>query len=65
MTPNDFIKVTRLKMAARMILEGKYKISEISFLTGFSSASYFAKCFSKQFGMNPNEFQKKMADQPS
>lgn len=58
MTPNDFIKVTRLKAAAKMLVEGKYRISEIGFLVGFSSSSYFAKCFYKQFGMLPTDFVK-------
>ena len=58
MTPNDFIKVTRLKKACKMMIEGEYRITEIGFLVGFSSSSYFAKCFQKQFGMLPTEFIK-------
>ena len=60
LTPNDFIKVIRLKTASKMMLEGKYRITEIGFLVGFSSSSYFAKCFYKQFGLLPTEFIKKM-----
>lgn len=58
MTPNDFIKVTRLKKACQMMVEGEYRITEIGFLVGFSSSSYFAKCFQKQFGMLPTDFIK-------
>lgn len=58
MTPNDFIKLTRLKMACKMMSETDYRITEIGFLVGFSSSSYFAKCFQKQFGMLPTEFMK-------
>lgn len=60
MTPNDFIKITRLKKACKMMIEGEYRITEIGFLVGFSSSSYFAKCFQKQFGMLPTEFIKNM-----
>lgn len=60
MTPNDFIKVIRLKKACEMMAEGRYSISEISFLVGFSSSSYFTKCFSKQFGMLPTEYIKSL-----
>lgn len=60
MTPNDFIKVVRLKMAAKLLVEGKYRITEIGFLVGFSSSSYFAKCFHKQFGMLPTDFVKQL-----
>lgn len=64
MTPNDFIKITRLKKACRMMVEGEYRITEIGFLVGFSSSSYFAKCFQKQFGMLPTEFLKKVKENP-
>lgn len=62
MTPNDFIKTTRLKKACKMMMEGEYRITEIGFLVGFSSSSYFAKCFQKQFGMLPTEFLKQSKD---
>lgn len=65
MTPNDFIKITRLKKACRMMVEGEYRVTEIGFLVGFSSSSYFAKCFQKQFGMLPTEFLKKVKEDPS
>lgn len=65
MTPNDFIKITRLKKACRMMVEGEYRVTEIGFLVGFSSSSYFAKCFQKQFGMLPTEFLKKVKEAPS
>lgn len=56
MTPNDFMKTIRLDEACRMLVEGKYSITEIGFVTGFSSSSYFAKCFVKQFGVLPSEY---------
>lgn len=62
MTPNDFIKTTRLKEACRMMMEGEYRITEIGFLVGFSSSSYFAKCFFKQFGMLPTDFMKNLKE---
>ena len=65
MPPNDFIKVTRLKKACKMMVEGEYRVTEIGFLVGFSSSSYFAKCFQKQFGMLPTEFLKKIKEDPS
>lgn len=64
MTPNDFIKTTRLKKACKMMMEGKYRITEIGFLVGFSSSSYFAKCFQKQYGMLPSEFLKQSSLTP-
>ena len=60
MTPNDFIKVTKLKTAAKLLAEGKYRISEITYIVGFGSSSYFAKCFQKQFGILPTDFVKNL-----
>lgn len=54
-TPNEMIQVVRLKRAAQLLAEGKYRINEISYMVGFSSPSYFTKCFQKQFGVKPGE----------
>ncbi len=56
LSPNEYIRLYRLKKAAAYLKSGKYRISEIVFLTGFSTSSYFAKCFQKQFGMLPKEY---------
>ena len=56
MTPNDFIRVIRLKKAAEMLAEGNYRVNEICFMVGFSSPSYFSKCFQKQYGVLPKNF---------
>ena len=55
-TPNELIQAIRLSTAARLLQERKYRISEVSQMTGFSSSSYFAKCFQKQYGMKPAEY---------
>ncbi len=55
-TPNEMIQLVRLKKAARLLKEGHYRVSEVSYMVGFSSPSYFAKCFQKQFGMKPMDF---------
>ncbi len=65
MTPNEMIQVVRLKRAARLLQEGKFMVSEVGYMVGFSSPSYFSKCFHKQFGVNPAEFAKTKAHQPS
>jgi ligand-binding sensor domain-containing protein/signal transduction histidine kinase/DNA-binding response OmpR family regulator len=54
--PNQFIKLIRLKHAARMLKQGNYNISEVGYLSGFSSPSYFSKCFNQQFNMSPKDF---------
>jgi AraC-like DNA-binding protein len=55
-TPNELIQVIRLKKAAALLKENKYRINEICYMIGFNNPSYFSKCFQKQFGMKPGEF---------
>ena len=59
-TPNDFIRLIRLKKAAEILQEGEYKVNEVCYLVGFSSISYFTKAFQKQFGMLPRDFIKEV-----
>ena len=56
---NIFIRTIRLKIAAKLIHEGKLTFSEISYEVGFSDPNYFSKCFKKQYGMSPKAFQEK------
>ena len=58
-TPNEMIQIIRLKRAARLLLENKYLVSEVGYMVGFSSPSYFSKCFQKQFGIKPGDYIKK------
>ena len=57
---NEYIRVCRLKQAAELLSSQKYKINEVAFMTGFSSPSYFATCFQKQFNLSPSEFVKNL-----
>lgn len=60
MTPNEFLRSMRLKTAAELLAaSNNLRVTEICYMVGFTSASYFAKCFSAQFGMLPNEFMEK------
>ena len=56
-SPNDFIRLVRLKKAAVLLRDKNLRINEISDMCGFSSSSYFTKCFFRQFGKNPKEYQ--------
>jgi len=60
-SPNEFINTYRLNKALKLI-ERKYgNISEIAFETGFSTPSYFSKCFHKKFGILPSEYSSAIA----
>ena len=56
LTPNDYLRIERLKKAAQLLKEGSCKINEVCYMVGFNTPSYFAKCFQKQFGVLPKEF---------
>ena len=53
-SPNQLISSVRLHRAKELILEHDYTIAQIAFQTGFSSTSYFSKCFKKEFGLSPS-----------
>ena len=58
LTPNEYIRLERLKKAAQLLKQDDYKINEICYMVGFNSPSYFTACFLEQYGMTPSEYQK-------
>lgn len=59
-SPNELIRIIRLKYA-KQLLNGKIKsISEVAYEAGFSSPSYFAKCFKDIYGESPTEYTDKL-----
>jgi AraC-like DNA-binding protein len=40
-----------------LIVEGKYNISEIADITGFSTLSHFSNSFKKHFGVTPSDYK--------
>ena len=59
LSPNEFIRLVRLKKAAELLKEKEYRINEIAFIVGFNSLSYFSKCFHRQFGVLPKDFERR------
>lgn len=55
-TPSEFMTNIKLQKAANLMLETGKSISEIAYATGFSSPSYFSKCFKEQFNKSPKDF---------
>lgn len=56
LTPNDLINITRLKKAAELLCEGRYRMYEVAYMVGYSSQTHFGRNFQKQFGMTPTEY---------
>ena len=57
-SPNIYIQNERLRIAAKLLLEGEYTVSEISEKVGFSDATYFYKCFKNKYGIAPSKYGK-------
>lgn len=55
-SPNTFIREYRLNEALALLNKKNRNVSEIAFETGFSSPSYFSKCFQKKFGYLPSAY---------
>ena len=55
-TPNEYIRLVKLNKAAQLLATGKYKVSEVCYMVGFNTPSYFSKCFSEQFGKLPKDY---------
>ena len=57
-TPNEYMRIIRMKRAAELLAEGNDTISEISYKVGINDPFYFSKCFKQQFGVTPSGYQK-------
>ena len=60
--PNELVRNIRLKKAEQLIINSDKNISEIAYETGFSSPSYFSKCFKEYFNESPKEFISRMKE---
>ena len=56
MTPVEYIKSIRLKKAAILLEQKKFTVAEVMYMVGYSSHSYFSKCFLSEFGKTPKQF---------
>ncbi|MGQ1787429.1 ATP-binding protein [Saccharicrinis sp. GN24d3] len=57
-SPAEYMRIHRLKVAARLLKETKRSVTEIAEQTGFSTQKYFSKSFKQQFGLTPLEYRK-------
>jgi len=58
-TPNILLKEYRLDKARKELRKRSSNVSQVTFNAGFSSPSYFTKCFKKKFGMLPLSYLEK------
>ena len=52
-SPNEFLRICRLRKAQAMLSSTEKTVSEVAYSVGFSSPSYFSKCYKEYFGTSP------------
>lgn len=57
--PNELLRIARLKKAASLLASSEKTVAEITYEVGFSSPSYFTRCYKDYFGESPSEFLKR------
>ena len=57
-TPVEFIRYVRMQRAAILLREGRFSVSEVMYMVGFSNSSYFSKMFQKTYGITPTEYSR-------
>jgi transcriptional regulator GlxA family with amidase domain len=50
--------MARLKKASELLATTQLTVSEVAYRTGFTSPSYFAKCYKTEFGISPTDVSK-------
>jgi len=56
LSPNELIKIKRLKKAAELLITGEFTVSEISYKVGFDDPFYFSKCFKAHYNCSPSKY---------
>lgn len=54
--PVEFIRHIRMQRAAVLLREGRFSVSEVMYMVGFSNSSYFSKIFQKTYGITPADY---------
>jgi signal transduction histidine kinase/ABC-type sugar transport system substrate-binding protein/DNA-binding response OmpR family regulator len=60
---SEFVRNIKVKKAAILLKETNKSVTEIAYDTGFSSPSYFSKCFKDLFKITPSEFIQQKTNQ--
>ena len=64
-TPAEFIRNYRLKRAARLLRTTTQPVTDISMAVGFSTASYFTRCFLREYKITPTDYRRQQQNPDS
>lgn len=62
LTPVELINLTRLKKAASLLAENKYKMYEVAYKVGYVNQSSFTRSFYRQFNISPSDYVKSIIE---
>lgn len=60
LSPNEYVRIVRLKRAATLLATTDRTVAEVAYEVGFSSPSYFSKCYREQYGETPVDYQRRV-----
>lgn len=58
LSTNEYVRKVKMQYAEKLLLEGRYNVSEVAFKIGINSVVYFRQCFREEFGVLPSEYLK-------
>ena len=58
-TPVSYLRKLRVSRAAYLLEQGKFTVSEVMYMVGYSNASHFSKLFARQTGLTPKQYADK------
>lgn len=58
LSSNEYFRKIKMHEAEKLLLSGKYSISETAYKVGINSPVYFRQCFKDEFGMVPKDYLK-------
>ncbi len=56
-SPLDYIRSIRLQKAAMLLSQHRFTVTEVCYMVGFQTPSYFTKCFQERYGMPPSQYE--------
>lgn len=59
-SPNEYLRIVRMKKAAELLMSTGLTVAEISYKIGIEDPFYFSRCFKTQFGKSPAQYRKKL-----
>lgn len=63
LSSNEYVRKIKMQYAERLLLEGRYHVSEVAFKMGINSVVYFRQCFKEEFGVSPSDYLRRLNSQ--